>query len=106
MPERASRTVSSRALWAGAIALGVLAGALGGTLGPSSVAGVAALAVAMLGVVRWPGLVFAAYLLLPFYKGFANPFVPVDLTVALAALNGLQVIWILRGDGGDCVGSR
>ena len=76
----------------------VLAGSFAGALGPAGVAAVAAVAIAALAAVRWPGVVFAAYLLLPWYKGFANPYVPVDLTVALAVVNGAAgVIWIVQG---------
>jgi O-antigen ligase len=40
-----------------------------------------------------PGLLFAAYLLIPaFYKGGLQPYSPVDITVLLAVLNGLQII--------------
>ena len=84
-------------LWTGAVIIAVLAGVTAGTLGPEGVAAVAVVAAAGLAVVRWPGFVFAAYLLLPYYKGFVNPYVPLDLTVALAVMNGVQVLWILRG---------
>ncbi len=84
-------------LGAGAVIIAVLAGVTAGTLGPGGVAAVAVVGAAGVAVVRWPGFVFAAYLLLPYYKGFVNPYVPGDLTVALAVMNGVQVIWILGG---------
>jgi O-antigen ligase len=97
-PEHPPRElVSPDGLWAVGIIVVVLAGIFAGALGPAGVAAVAAVAIAALAAVRWPGVVFAAYLLLPWYKGFANPYVPVDLTVALAVVNGAQVIWIVQG---------
>lgn len=44
----------------------------------------------------WPGILFGAYLLIPFYKAAAQPFSPIDITVALALLNSLQIIPIIR----------
>lgn len=38
-------------------------------------------------VIRLPGVVLAAYLLIPFYKGFVQDAVPVDLTIVLALAN-------------------
>jgi O-antigen ligase len=62
------------------------------TLGPvvallvvvAGIAGIAALAM--------PGFLLAAYLLIPFYKGAVQPYLPVDLTVVLGAVNLLQAI--------------
>ncbi len=44
---------------------------------------------------RAPGVLFAAYLLIPFYKGAVQPYSPVDLTVVLALMNALQVIPVI-----------
>lgn len=53
-------------------------------------------AIAALGAAyRLPGVVFAAYLSIPFYKGALQPFVPVDLTVILALLTIIQIPLIL-----------
>ena len=45
---------------------------------------------------RVPGIVFAAYLLLAFYKGGVQPFSPIDLTVVLAGLTTIQIVPVLR----------
>lgn len=42
-----------------------------------------------------PGIVFAAYLLIPFYKGAVQGYSPVDITVLLALLNVLQIVPVL-----------
>lgn len=42
--------------------------------------------------VALPGFLFAAYLLIPFYKGAVQPHVPIDITVVIAAANALQII--------------
>jgi hypothetical protein len=47
---------------------------------------------ALAAVVWTPGLVFGLYLLIPFYKGGVQQYVPVDITVILAALNAVQVV--------------
>lgn len=64
---------------AGAVVLGAAVG-LVGLLAVVPVMGLAAL----YAILRLPGVVLAAYLFIPFYKGFAQEFVPVDLTVLLA----------------------
>lgn len=92
---RASRPQLDVGSWAVIIAL--LAGLTVAVFGPISLVGALGIVVAGLGVFRWPGLVFAAYLLLPFYKGFIDPHVPGDLTVILALLNGIQIVWVVRG---------
>jgi O-antigen ligase len=69
-----------------AAAIGVvLAGPL---IGIALVAGL----LAVIGLVYRPGVLFAAYLLIPYYKAALQPFSPVDLTVLLALLNALQVL--------------
>lgn len=51
------------------------------------------------------GLVFAAYLLIPFYKGAWQQWVPVDLTVALAlATTALILPWSMRPHEGAISG--
>jgi O-antigen ligase len=47
-------------------------------------------------VVRMPGVIYAAYLLLAFYKGGVQPYSPVDITIILAGLNIVQVVPLLR----------
>lgn len=81
----------------GALIIGSLVGLIAAVFGLAGVVALFGVIAAVLGVVLWPGVVFAAYLLLPFYKGFVNPYVPVDLTVVLAVLNGMQLIWVALG---------
>jgi O-antigen ligase len=57
-------------------------------------AGVGVLGAALL-CMRYPGLVFAAYLYIPFYKGSIESITPVDITPVLAAGCFLQVLPIL-----------
>ncbi len=65
-------------------------------------AGPAAILLATLGLVAaaasvaTPGILFAAYLLVPFYKGALQPYSPIDITVLMAALNTLQVVPLIR----------
>lgn len=54
-------------------------------------AGIAA-SLALVITVRNPGVLFATYLLLPFYKDAVQPFSPVDLTPVLAVLCSLQIV--------------
>jgi O-antigen ligase len=49
-------------------------------------------------ILRFPGVLFAAYLLLAFYKGGVQPYSPVDVTIILAALNVLQFVPLARGE--------
>jgi O-antigen ligase len=53
------------------------------------------LVVAALGAIAFahlPGTLFAAYLLVPFYKGAVQPYSPIDISVLLAVANALQFI--------------
>jgi O-antigen ligase len=43
-----------------------------------------------------PGILFAAYLLIPTYKAVVQPWLPLDLTVGLAAINAVQLFAVLR----------
>jgi O-antigen ligase len=52
--------------------------------------------VATCAAVLRPGVLFAAYLLIPFYKGAIATASPVDITVVLALLNAAQIIPVLR----------
>lgn len=73
----------------------MIAGAAGTLFGPLPLvvaAGGAALLVAM---VRAPGLVLGAYLLIPYYKGAVQPYSPIDLTVVLAVANAAQIVPVL-----------
>jgi len=83
-------------VWQGAV-IASASGVIVGIFGPAALVAVLGLVAVGLGMFRWPGLVFAAYLLLPYYKGSLSPYVPGDLTVSLAVMNGLQLIWIVRG---------
>lgn len=72
----------------GALAAGALIG-LRPSLAPLILASPLAVAAAWVAY-RAPGLTFAAYLAIPFYKAATDPYLPVDLTVILAALNVMQ----------------
>ena len=52
--------------------------------------------VVVLATIFAPGVVLALLLLVPFYKGAAQAYVPVDITVLLAVLNLVQLIPVLR----------
>ncbi len=74
------------------LGLVLLAGALAGFGGSMWV--VAALVATGLGFLAYaaPGVLLAAYVAIPFYKGALQPFSPVDVTVVLAALNGASLL--------------
>ena len=79
------------------VGISLVAASLVVLAGPLVAVGVAAgLGVAAITIAR-PGLLLGAYLLIPFYKGAIQPFLPADLTVLLAALNTLQFIALARG---------
>ena len=44
-----------------------------------------------------PGVLFAAYLLIAFYKGALQTYSPIDITLVLAILNTLQIIPVVVG---------
>jgi hypothetical protein len=76
----------------GAIALGAAAAVWGPML---------ALALTAIAVLGWlwlrrPGLLLAAYLLIPFYKGSVDPYLPIDVTVVLAILLAGQLVFVVR----------
>lgn len=78
---------------AGLALLGSLAAAIFVVvLGPVLALLVVVGAIAAIAALAMPGLLLGAYLLIPFYKGAIQPYLPVDLTVMLAAANMLQVI--------------
>jgi O-antigen ligase len=79
--------------WAATLlGLGVGAGLLVSIAGPRVAALVIGGVLALVGVAVAPGVVFALYLLIPFYKGGLQPYVPIDLTLILAGLNALQLV--------------
>jgi O-antigen ligase len=63
--------------------------------GPASVLGLVVAALLVVTAARMPGILLAAYLLVPFYKGAVQPYSPVDITVVLAALNAIQIVPVL-----------
>src|SRR5436189_253436 len=65
-------------------------------LGPLALVVVIGAVLVPVAIVRAPGVVLAAYLLIPFYKAAVNDLLPVDLTIVLAALNALQAIVLIR----------
>jgi O-antigen ligase len=72
----------------GALAVGLVIG-LRPALAPLVLAAPFAVGAAWVAF-RAPGLTFAAYLTVPFYKAATDGFMPIDLTVVLAALNVMQ----------------
>jgi O-antigen ligase len=50
----------------------------------------------LVSAVRAPGIILAAYLLIPYYKGGVQPYLPLDITLILAVFNIAQVIPLLR----------
>jgi len=78
------------------LALGAVAGLLGGAIvavaGPLPVVAVIAGLLALVAAIKAPGVVLAAYLLIPFYKGALQDYSPVDITILLALVNAAQVI--------------
>jgi O-antigen ligase len=85
-------------LLAAAIILGagIPATALIALAGPQVVLLLAGGLIVVVAAIFAPGVVLAMLLLVPFYKGAAQPYIPVDITVLLAALNVAQVIPVLR----------
>lgn len=72
-----------------------MAGTAAAMAGPEAVLLAVAGVLATVVFVRLPGVLLAAYLLIPVYKGFAQPYSPIDLTVLLAGLNMLQAVPLL-----------
>jgi O-antigen ligase len=86
---------SPSVLAAAAVAV-VLATIMTVVVGPLAIALLVGGAAALYATVRMPGVIYAAYLLLAFYKGGVQPYSPIDVTVILAALNIVQVVPLLR----------
>jgi O-antigen ligase len=84
---------------AGLAALAIIAGSAAAALvivaGPVLALLLAVGGVALYAAAAMPGFLFAAYLLIPFYKGAVQPYLPIDITVVLAAANVLQIIPVL-----------
>ncbi len=80
-----------------ALGLSVLGGLGSAVLGPVAVPLAFALPVMVVAMVRYPGILLAAYLLTPFYKFALAGILPVDVTVLLALLNGAQLFWLVTG---------
>jgi len=72
--------------------LGLTAGVVAAVAGPAAGLLIILTMLAALVSAFMPGLVFAAYLLITFYKGALQPYSPVDLTVLLALVNVLQIV--------------
>ncbi len=70
-----------------ATAAAIVVTVAGPMLGIAMIGAIVALAAAAF----TPGIVFAAYLLIPFYKGALQDYSPIDLTVVVAGLNALQI---------------
>lgn len=72
------------------------AGVAAALAGPVGVVGLIAAALLAWSALHRPGLLFGAFLMIPFYKAALNPYSPVDITVLLAIANGAQLLWVLR----------
>lgn len=97
VPAPPSGHVSARIWLPGALSFASLA-AIGMVVAGPGLAILIALGLTTIAVAVWmPGVVFAAYLLIPFYKGAIQPYLPIDVTVLLAVLNAAQLIPFLRG---------
>src|ERR1035437_7314751 len=76
--------------WAVVGLLGLIVGVFAAVANPVVGALVIVAALGLLGSAYAPGLVLAAYLFVGFYKGALQAYSPVDLTVLLALMSGLQ----------------
>lgn len=87
-------------LWLPRVALAVIAGlavaVAVSVAGPGLAALLAVVIVAGCAAVAMPGLLFAAFLLIPFYKAAIQPYIPIDITAVLAVTNMLQLVPVLR----------
>jgi O-antigen ligase len=77
------------------VALGSVAGLVSAVGGPSG--GLLAIAVMILAyaAVYLPGVLFASYFLIAFYKAAVQPYGPIDITVLLAVFNAAQIIPVI-----------
>jgi O-antigen ligase len=78
--------------WAVVGLLGLIVGVFAAVANPVVGALVIVAALGLLGSAYAPGLVLAAYLFVGFYKGALQAYSPVDLTVLLALMSGLQIV--------------
>ncbi len=94
----AARRLHSPRIWTlAALALGAAGGAGVALGGPAPALLLIVAAAAVFATVRLPGVVLAAYMLIPVYKGFVQPYSPIDITALLAALNVAQAVPIVIG---------
>jgi O-antigen ligase len=79
--------------WAtvGGLGAAVLGGLLIGVAGPLLLMGVVAVVVVLAAIVWAPGVLLAAYLLIPNYKAAVQPYSPIDITLLLALANAAQL---------------
>lgn len=91
-----ARWLSPRYIAALAVAVAAALSAVLVVAGPMFVALVGAGAIALIVTVHYPGILLAAYLLVPFYKGAVQPYSPLDITVVLAVLCFLQIVPLMR----------
>jgi O-antigen ligase len=79
----------------GGLIAGLTAGLLVAALGPLMAMALLVGVLCVVTAATMPGVLLAAYLLIPFYKGAVQPYLPVDLTIILASANALQLIPVL-----------
>ncbi len=74
----------------------VLAGSLVAFTGPMLLVALVCGLGLVAAIVRAPGILLAAYLLIPYYKGALQPYSPVDLTILLGVANAAGAVVLLR----------
>ncbi len=93
--DRAPRHLAVVTVLSTGAAAGAAAGALVAVAGPGLAIALVAATVGVFVVATMPGLMLAMYLLIPFYKGAVQPYLPIDVTVVIASANALQVVPML-----------
>ena len=81
--------------WVAVLVIGPIAAAIAVVAGSTAILLLVLGAVMAFGFAVMPGVLFAAYLLIPFYKAVVQPYSPIDITVLLALLNVLQIVPII-----------
>ncbi len=109
VPPKTPRSVDPRTVAGVSLVAAIAVGCYVGFFGAAVPIAVIGITIGLFGVawasIRTPGILLAAYLLIPFYKASFPHVGPVDVTALLAVINGFQVLFIIAD--GDCLrGSR
>jgi O-antigen ligase len=75
-----------------AVVAGLIVAIVAAIGGPAAGLALAGLVVGALMLAYAPGILFGLYLLIPFYKGALQIYMPIDLTILLAVANALQIV--------------